>query len=115
MKLGDHAYDTVNWVNVRLVWVRRRLGLPYWSLSRAVRSQSGQAKAYVERYERTVADYARRKGYDGVICGPVHVPAIKEIGGVAYMNDGDWVESCTALVEHHDGRWALVHEPTTHA
>ena len=115
MRLGDHAYDAVVWVNVRLNRLRGRAGMPYWSLSNFVRSQSGRAAAYVAAYERTVADYAARKGYDGVICGHVHVPAIKRIGEVAYMNDGDWVESCTALAEHHDGRWELLSEAPGHA
>jgi UDP-2,3-diacylglucosamine pyrophosphatase LpxH len=114
MTLGDHAYDTMNWINIRLNWLRRRLGLPYWSLSRFVRSSNKQANAYIDRYERTVARYAGQKGYDGVICGHVHVAAIKTIGGVAYMNDGDWVESCTALAEHHDGSWELLHEAPGH-
>lgn len=114
MRLGDHAYDAVVWINVRLNRLRGRAGLPYWSLSNFVKSSSSRATSYVAAYERTVADYARRKGFDGVICGHVHVAAIKQIGGVAYMNDGDWVESCTALAEHHDGRWELLHEPPGH-
>ena len=56
-----------------------------------------------------MADYCRRKGFDGAICGHIHVAEMRDIDGITYMNDGDWVESCTALVEHHDGRWELLH------
>jgi UDP-2,3-diacylglucosamine pyrophosphatase LpxH len=60
------------------------------------------------QYEKTITAYAKRKGYDGVICGHIHNAEIKDVDGVIYMNDGDWVESCTALVEHHDGKWEIV-------
>ena len=60
------------------------------------------------KFEENVTNYARRKGYDGVICGHIHNAEIKMIDGIVYMNDGDWVESCTALVEHHDGRWEII-------
>jgi 4-hydroxy-3-methylbut-2-enyl diphosphate reductase IspH len=60
------------------------------------------------QFERNLAVYCKKRGYDGVICGHIHHAEIKEINGVTYMNDGDWVESCTALVEHHDGRWEIV-------
>ncbi|MBB4658865.1 UDP-2,3-diacylglucosamine diphosphatase [Parvularcula dongshanensis] len=113
--LGDNVYDLAVWLNVKLNRVRKRFGLPYWSLSRHLRDNSKRAAAYVERYEGHVAEYAHRKGFDGVICGHIHVAAIKALSGVVYMNDGDWVESCTALVEHHDGRWELVSEPAVHA
>ena len=115
MKLGDHAYDAIVWVNHRMNAARRLMGMPYWSLSEFLKSRSARAAAYLDRYERQVAAYASAKGFDGAICGHVHVPAIKELSGIAYMNDGDWVESCTALVEHHDGRWELVAEVKDHA
>jgi UDP-2,3-diacylglucosamine pyrophosphatase LpxH len=60
------------------------------------------------QFEKNLAGYCKKKGYDGVICGHIHKAEIKEIDGVVYMNDGDWVESCTALVEHHDGRWEII-------
>ena len=63
---------------------------------------------FVFQFEVNLATYCRKKGYDGVICGHIHHAEIKEINGVTYMNDGDWVESMTALVEHHDGRWEIV-------
>jgi UDP-2,3-diacylglucosamine pyrophosphatase LpxH len=60
------------------------------------------------KFEENVTSYAKRKGYDGVICGHIHNAEIKMIDGIVYMNDGDWVESCTALVEYHDGRWEII-------
>jgi predicted phosphodiesterase len=60
------------------------------------------------QFENNLAKYCKKRGFDGVICGHIHHAEIKEIDGVTYMNDGDWVESCTALVEHHDGRWEIV-------
>jgi UDP-2,3-diacylglucosamine pyrophosphatase LpxH len=65
------------------------------------------------RFENNLSDYCRRRGFDGVICGHIHRAEIKVINGIRYMNDGDWVESCTALVEHHDGRWEIVTWPWT--
>ena len=60
------------------------------------------------KFEKNLAGYCKKRGFDGVICGHIHHAEIKEINGVVYMNDGDWVESCTALVEHHDGRWEII-------
>lgn len=106
--LGDWAYDEAlrlnRWFNV----VRRRLGYPYWSLSRWLKRQVKEAVKAIDRFEAALALEARRGGYDGVVCGHIHHPEIRDIGGVLYMNDGDWVESCTALVEHADGRFELV-------
>ena len=63
---------------------------------------------FIFQFERNLTDYGRKRGFDGVICGHIHKAEIKEINGIIYMNDGDWVESCSALVEHHDGRWEIV-------
>lgn len=108
MHLGDHAYNFLLWVNVKLNTVRRALGRPYWSLSAALKKRTKRALNFIHDYEEQVASYCKRKEYDGAICGHIHVAEIREIDGITYMNDGDWVESCTALVEHHDGRWQLV-------
>ena len=67
-----------------------------------------KAVDFIFEFERNLATYCRKRGFDGVICGHIHHAEIKEIDGVIYMNDGDWVESCTALVEHHDGSWEIV-------
>ena len=64
---------------------------------------------FIHSFEEQVADYCKRKGYDGAICSHIHVAEMRDINGITYMNDGDWVESCTALVEHHDGRWEIVY------
>jgi len=101
--LGDGAYTLAlslnHWLNV----ARRRLGLPYWSLSAYLKNKVKNAVQFIDDYEQTVEDEARRRGVDGVVCGHIHHAEIREIDGVLYANDGDWVESCTALVESADG------------
>jgi UDP-2,3-diacylglucosamine pyrophosphatase LpxH len=105
---GDWAYDRILWLNHYCDAIRRRLGYPYWSLSAYLKQKVKNVIQYVERFERAVAEEARRRGFDGVVCGHIHTAAIRSIDGVLYCNDGDWVESCTALVEHQDGRLELV-------
>lgn len=109
MYLGDNLYNFLIWLNVKFNTVRRIFGLPYWSLSKYLKSKTKKALNFIASFEDTVADYCRRKGYDGAICGHIHVAEMRDIDGITYMNDGDWVESCTALVEHHDGRWEILH------
>ena len=106
--LGDWAYDNVLRLNHYYNVVRRKLGLPYWSLSAYLKGKVKNAVEYVSNYERAVAAEAVRRGVDGVICGHIHQAEIRDIEGVLYCNDGDWVESCTALVEHGDGRLEVV-------
>jgi len=106
--LGDKAYVAAltlnNWYNA----MRRAMGLPYWSLSKYLKHKVKNAVQFISNYEEAMARMAREKGADGVICGHIHHAEMKNIDGVAYMNDGDWVESCTALVEHFDGRWEIL-------
>jgi len=106
--LGDHAYQLAlalnHWFNV----VRRRLGYPYWSLSAWLKGAVKNAVQYISRFEVAVADAARARGVQGVVCGHIHRAEIRDIRGLLYCNDGDWVESCTALVEHNDGRLEIV-------
>lgn len=106
--LGDWAYTVAlsanHWFNV----ARRRLGYPYWSLSAWLKQKVKNAVKYIDCYEEAVAREARRCSVDGVICGHIHKAEIREIDGITYCNDGDWVESCTALVEHFDGRLDIV-------
>lgn len=106
--LGDWAYTfalaTNRWFNA----VRRRLGYRSWSLSAWLKRQVKGAVMAIDRFEQALAGEARRRGFDGVVCGHIHHAEIREVQGVLYLNDGDWVESCTALVEHHDGRLELV-------
>jgi UDP-2,3-diacylglucosamine pyrophosphatase LpxH len=110
---GDFAYRVVLRLNTLLNRIRRRLGLGYWSLSAFLKLKVKNALQFIDNFETAVAAEARRRGVDGVICGHIHKAEMRVIGGALYINDGDWVESCTALVEHFDGRlqilpWAQV-------
>jgi UDP-2,3-diacylglucosamine pyrophosphatase LpxH len=106
--LGDWAYDRALVANRWFNEARRRLGYPYWSLSQWMKRQVKGAVKAIDRFEAALATEARRRGLDGVICGHIHHAEMRMVQGVLYMNDGDWVESCTALVEHADGRFELV-------
>lgn len=106
--LGDHAYEMVLKLNRHVNRLRARLGLPYWSLSAYLKHKVKKAVNYVSGFEAAVAAEARRRGYDGVVCGHIHHAEIRPIGDMLYCNDGDWVESRSALVEHHDGRLELL-------
>ena len=105
---GDRLYDFVLNLNSRFNWLRHRLGFGYWSLSKFLKYRVKKAVDFVFQFEQNLATYCRKKGYDGVICGHIHHAEIRDIDGIRYMNDGDWVESLTALVEHHDGDWEIV-------
>jgi UDP-2,3-diacylglucosamine pyrophosphatase LpxH len=102
---GDRAYGVALTLNDMLMAVRKRLGLPYWSLSAWAKHRVKNAVEYICRFEETVARQASARGVDGVVCGHIHHAEIRRIGDVLYLNDGDWVESCSALVE--DGRGHL--------
>ena len=88
--------------------IRRRLGFGYWSLSAYLKVKVKNALQFIENFEAAVAEEARRRGVDGVICGHIHKAEMRDIDGVAYINDGDWVESCTALVEHLEGSFEIL-------
>jgi UDP-2,3-diacylglucosamine pyrophosphatase LpxH len=105
---GDWAYRTILALNTMMNGARRRLGFGYWSLSAFLKTRVKNALQFIENYEDAVAEEARRRGVDGVICGHIHKAEMREIGGVTYVNDGDWVESCSALVEHPDGRLEIL-------
>jgi UDP-2,3-diacylglucosamine pyrophosphatase LpxH len=107
--LGDKAYDVVLWINNHFNFWRHRFGFGYWSLSKHLKHRVKKAMDFMFQFERNLISYASKRGYDGVICGHIHTPEIKMIDGYVYMNDGDWVESCSALVEHTDGRWEIVY------
>jgi UDP-2,3-diacylglucosamine pyrophosphatase LpxH len=111
--LGDWAYGSALRLNDVLGFARRTLGLPYWSLSAYLKKAVKNAVEYISRFENAVARAAEERGVDGVVCGHIHQAEIRRIGRVLYLNDGDWVESCTALVEDARGnleilRWACV-------
>jgi len=106
--LGDQAYALLLRANVAVNAVRRRLKLPYWSLSAHLKRKVKNAVAFISRFEEAVAHEAALRGVDGVVCGHIHSAEIRTIGAVTYYNDGDWVESCTALTEAADGTMAIV-------
>jgi len=111
--VGDRLYGLTLRLNRHLNSLRARMGLPYWSLSRYLKFKVKRAVSYVSDFEQAVAREARRRGVDGVVCGHIHHAEMRMIDGVLYCNDGDWVESLTALVEHADGRLAIVNWPDT--
>ena len=109
--LGDHGYEFALWLNHPLNWVRRHFGLGYWSLSAYLKYRVKKAVAFIGAFEEAVAMEARRRGADGVICGHIHHASDRSFYNTHYLNCGDWVESCTAVVETMDGelrviRWA---------
>ncbi len=106
--LGDQAYTLLLQANIVLNRLRRRLQLPYWSLSSYLKKRVKNAVAYVGEFEEAVAHAARDRKVDGVVCGHIHCAEIRQIGDITYMNDGDWVESCTALAEDFDGQIAII-------
>ena len=106
--MGSKAYDLAVAINRLFNALRRRLGFPYWSLSQWAKLKVKNAVNYIGEFERTLADEARRHAADGVICGHIHHAAIHDDFGIRYVNCGDWVESCTAVVEHRDGRLEVV-------
>lgn len=106
--VGDGAYEFSLKLNRWLNHGRARVGLPYWSLSKYLKGKVKRAVSYVSDFEAAVAREARRRGVDGVVCGHIHEAQLREIDGILYANDGDWVESLTALVEHADGRLEIV-------
>jgi UDP-2,3-diacylglucosamine pyrophosphatase LpxH len=106
--LGDAAYGLLLRLNVAINVVRRRFDLPYWSLSAHAKHKVKDAVAFISRFEETVAHAAARRRVDGVVCGHIHTAEERRFGAIAYYNDGDWVESCTALVEHFGGRMEIL-------
>ena len=106
--LGDRGYEAALWLNTPLNWVRRHLGLGYWSFSAYLKNRVKTAVSFIGAYEDAVAAEARRQEADGIICGHIHQPADRVLDGMHYLNCGDWVESCTAIVETWDGELKLI-------
>jgi UDP-2,3-diacylglucosamine pyrophosphatase LpxH len=107
--LGDKAYDLLVSLNHYLSWLRRTLKRPgYWSLAGYAKRKVKTAVSFIFNFEDAVIHHAREKGVDGAICGHIHWPMMKVIDGMQYLNCGDWVDSCTAIVEHLDGRMELI-------
>jgi UDP-2,3-diacylglucosamine pyrophosphatase LpxH len=106
--VGDWLYMLTLKLNRWFNHVRARLGLPYWSLAQFLKHRVKNAVSYITRFEEALAQQARRRGFDGVVCGHIHKAEIRDIDGVLYCNDGDWVESLTALVEMPDGQLRII-------
>ena len=106
--LGDQAYTLLLKANIVLNAVQRRLNLPYWSLSSYLKKRVKKAVQYIGQYEEVVAREASQRGVQGVVCGHIHCAEIRQFGSITYYNDGDWVESCTALTEAKDGTMSII-------
>lgn len=106
--LGDRAYATLIWLNPKINVMRRLWSRKYWSLSKWTKQQVKQAVNFIGKYEEILSQDARQRGFDGVICGHIHHAANRQIRGIHYLNTGDWVESCTAIVEDYAGELRLI-------
>ncbi len=106
--LGDGAYALLLKTNAWVNFIRRLMGKPYWSLAAHMKKRVKNAVQFISSFEQVVAHAAYERGADGVVCGHIHSAEVRQIGEVTYYNDGDWVESCTALVEHADGRMEIL-------
>ena len=106
--LGDRAYVLLLKLNRLVNGIRTALNMPYWSLSQYLKYRVKSAVSFISAFERAMITEARRRNCDGVVCGHIHKPEMREVDGLLYANDGDWVESLSALVEHHDGRLELI-------
>jgi len=106
--LGDHGYEFMMWLQGMVCRVRQRLGLArHWSLAAYVKQHIGSALRFVAEFESLAVTHAAERGFDGIICGHIHAAACRLDGGVRYLNCGDWVDNCSAIVEHLDGRFEL--------
>jgi UDP-2,3-diacylglucosamine pyrophosphatase LpxH len=104
-KIGSFAYDLLVYVNTFLSLIRRKIGLPYWSLSQYIKLKAKSATSVIDIFENTMCNAIHSKGYDGVVCGHIHMPKIISIAnGFNYYNCGDWTESCSALIEYDNGK-----------
>ncbi len=109
--VGDLGYKALMRLNGVVNFVRRRFGLGYWSLSKYVKAEVKNVVSFIGQFEESVVRYAADHKVDAVLCGHIHTAAAHDVQGVPYYNTGDWVESCTAIVEHYDGRMELIHHP----
>jgi UDP-2,3-diacylglucosamine pyrophosphatase LpxH len=110
---GSAIYSALLWLGHYVNFARGLLGLPRWSLAAWLKSRVGDAREYVERFERAAAHEATRRGFDGIVCGHIHRPRVAQIDGVKYCNDGDWVDHCTALIEDRNGEFSLWNQRVT--
>ena len=105
---GDAGYNFLLWSNNWFNQARKLLNLPYWSLSKAIKQKVKKAVSYIFEYENTVARETRKRKMDGVVCGHIHNAEMKTIDGIKYYNCGDWVESCTAIIEDMQSNLEIV-------
>ena len=114
--LGDIGYDLLLYLNKRINQVRRFLSIgKYWSLSKYVKDNIKKSVSFITDFEGILSEHAKKKGYDGIICGHIHKAENKMIGDIKYLNCGDWVENCTAIVETVEGRWEILElQPNQH-
>ncbi len=110
-KLGSTLYDLLLAANPYINWARRKLDLPHWSLAAYLKHKAKTAVQYIGSFEEAVAQAARKRGVDTVVCGHIHHAEIRDIDGITYCNDGDWVESCSSLVEDMNGQLRLIDWP----
>jgi len=108
MHLGDVAYDGLIYLNRLVNFLRKIFNRPPWSLAKFLKNKAKVAASYIGDFEQEMTTYCKKKGYDGIIVGHIHSANIKEIDGIIYMNDGDWCESCTALVETKAGNFQII-------
>ena len=108
-KLGAVAYEILLKINIVINFFRKMRGKDYWSLAKFLKYKVKNAVKYIGEYEKTLTDYAKRKKFDGIICGHIHHAENLNLDGVNYLNCGDWVESCTALAEKYDGTFEIIY------
>jgi len=107
--LGDYAYDLVLHLNGPINFTRRLFGIrQYWSLSKYAKDNIKKSVSFISDYEDILSKHAKHHKYDGVICGHIHKAEMRDIDGITYLNCGDWVENCTAVVETLDGQWKII-------
>lgn len=107
--LGDRAYDILINLNTKLNWWRHKLGFGYWSLSQYLKQRVKRAVDFIVHYEKNLSEYCSKRNFNGIICGHIHQAEIKMINKISYLNCGDWVESCSALVENLNGEWEIIY------
>ncbi|MFD2179664.1 UDP-2,3-diacylglucosamine diphosphatase [Veronia pacifica] len=105
---GDVGYDLLLFINRWWTRMRNKMGFSYWSLATYIKSKVKTANIAISRFENAVAQFGRKKGVDAIVCGHIHHPAVKMMDDILYLNDGDWIENCTALVEDFDGHIQLL-------
>ena len=107
-KLGSIGYTFILWLNRHYNTYRAKRGLPYYSLSQAIKHKVKSAVSFMDDFENQLAEVARIQKCDGIICGHIHKASDKMIKNIHYLNSGDWVESLTALTEDYEGNWQII-------